>query len=59
MLPLKKRKGPTKVKKMCVYCGYMAGEVMSAAVNCLKCKKKGLRTIYGEHENGQPRTVED
>ena len=59
MLPLKKKKGPTKVKKMCVYCGHMAGEVMSAAVNCPKCKKRGLRTIYGEDGEGNPRTVED
>lgn len=59
MIPLKKKREPTKVRKMCVYCGYMAGEVMSAAVNCPKCRKKGLRTIYGELENGQPRVVED
>ena len=59
MFPLKKKTGPTKVKKICVYCGYMPGEVMSATVNCVKCHKRGLRTVYGEDAQGNPRTVED
>jgi ribosomal protein L40E len=57
MYPLRKNKGPTKVQKMCMYCGHMAGKVMSAAVNCPKCKKRGLRTIIGRDQNGDVRVV--
>lgn len=58
--PLKKNKGPTKVDKMCVYCGKMYPNVFSASLNCNKeggCHKAGLRTIYGKNENGTVRIV--
>lgn len=58
MFPLKKKAGPTKVEKLCVYCGHIVKEAMSAMVNCPMCKKRGLRTVYGEVD-GKPHTVED
>ncbi len=55
---LPKKKGPTKVNKVCLYCGHYAEQVHSATVNCPKCRKKGMRTAYGTL-GGKPYIPED
>lgn len=54
MHPLKKRKGPVRVDKVCIYCGHLAKQVTSGTVNCKMCWKRGLRTAYGTMDNGEP-----